>query len=354
MEFTKDIYFNDNLTNGKTATITYSGALFQSGSENVNLVFGFGDNWDYTTTLPMQKTENGFSAEVEIKDYATFNFCFSNEHNNWDNNNYSNYISPIHPNVDEIVEEKINYGADYSSSIDEIIEDILGNTVQTTIANEKESDSIDKILETITEETLPEIEQLFNELFAPELEGKENVQPIVEEALEVEDTATTFQNEDTNAELIRLFNELFEASAKPEFFENTEAEESKVENVVAETPVIEESIIEGLDQPIEAENKLNVASFNLDGLVSELLDPVISQQVTTNAPEEVSLFDDIKEHEDDEEETSLTVIDSNDLLVSSRRLSSFYKFKKKIRIACYKLFVKIPKQLAKQLGFGQN
>ena len=348
MEFTKDIYFNDNLTSGKNATITYSGTLFQSGSENVNLVFGFDNAWHYTTTLPMQKTENGFTAEIEIKDYNTFNFCFSNESNHWDNNNYANYISPILPKVEEIVEEKIDYGADYSSSIDQIIEDILGNTVQNTMANEKEIDSIDKILESITEETLPEIEQLFNELFAPEFESKPTIQE-TSSLDSIEETINSFDGlfesepiestMDTNAELINLFNELFESAARPEFIENT---------------VEEESVIEGLDQPIATENKLNVASFNLDGLVSDLLNPVISQAVTTNVTEEISLFDDLKEHEDDEEETALTVIDSKDLLVSSRKLSSFYRFKKKIKIACYKLFVKIPKQLVKEFWFGQN
>lgn len=330
MEFTKDIYFNDNLTIGKSATITYSGALFKSGSENVNLVFGFGESWHYTTTLPMQKTENGFTAEIEIKDFDTFNFCFSNEHNNWDNNNNCNYISPILPNVDEIVEDKIDYGTDYSSSIDEIIEDILGNTVQNTMANEKETESIDKILESISQETLPEIEQLFNELFAPELES----------STDLEASTPSISSSETNAELIKLFDELFESSSQPEFFENDVAQE--------------ESIIEGLDQPIIEENKLNVAAFNLDGLVSELLNPVISQATTSNVTEEISLFDDIKVHEDIEEETSLAVIDSQDLLVSSRKLSSFYKFKKKLKLACYKLFIKVPKQIAKQLGFGQN
>lgn len=324
MEFTKDIYFNDNLTSGKTATITYSGELFKSGSESVNIVFGYDERWHYTTTLPMKKTENGFTAEIEIKDYDTFNFCFSNEHNIWDNNNNCNYISTI---FDEIVEDEIDYGTDYSSSIDDIIEDILGNTVQNTIANNKEADSVDRILETITEETLPEIEALFNELFAPILDDEKESVTAIE--------SPDFSTEESNTELIRLFNELFESDSSPEFFENLECEE--VEDLVKQDNV----------QTIKEE------SFDLDILVSNLVeDVVLSNSVTPDIDNELSLFDDIKE--DNEEETSLTVLESKNLLVSSRRLNNFYKFKKRIKLACYKLFIKLPKQLLSQLGFGNN
>lgn len=356
MEFTNDIYFNDNLTSGKTATITYSGSLFKSGSEAVNIVFGFSENWHYTTTLPMHKTENGFTAEIEIKDYDTFNFCFSNEYNNWDNNNNCNYISPILPKIDENINveiENFEYGTDYSSSIDDIIEDILGNTVQNAIATNKDSESIDKILESISEETLPEIEQLFNELFC--IEENNSSEDKIELNLNNADddfediVSTAISPEDTNAELIRLFNELFESSTNPVFFENTANElssesivDNKIENIVKENNI--ESISENQTASLES------ASFNLDGLVSDLLDSVITN---SNTSEDVSLFEDIKEHEKDNE-TSLTVVETRDLIVSSRKLSSFYKLKKRIKLACYKLFIKVPKQLAKQLGFGQN
>lgn len=345
MEFTNDIYFNDNLTSGKTATITYSGSLFKSGSETVNIVFGFSENWHYTTTLPMHKTENGFSAEIEIKDYDTFNFCFSNEHNNWDNNNNCNYISPILPKIDEstiVQNENFEYGADYSSSIDDIIEDILGNTVQNTIATEKNSESIDKILESISEETLPEIEQLFNELFCIEDNTESNITlNSNNEEDDFEDIlSTTINPEDTNAELIRLFNELFESSTTPDFFENNETELSS-----------KTSIDNNVQSTLEAQTaSLETASFNLDGLVSDLLDSVIT---SSNANEDLSLFDDIKEQENNEE-TSLTIVETKNLIVSPRKLSNFYRLKKRIKLACYKLFIKIPKQLARQLGFSKN
>lgn len=332
MEFTKDIYFDNSLTNGKTAKITYAGMLFKSGSEHINLVSGFGEKWENTTTTPMEKTKDGFVAEMEIQNYDTFNFCFSNENNCWDNNNGFNYVSPILPDIQEFSKdtevtdlklefdsleefmnmspvenekpEEIEYGTDYSTSIDDIIEDILGNTVQNSISNSGES--VDDILDSITQEAMPEIESLFNELFFEnELEDLDTeVEPIQE-------IVTT--EAPNNAELVSLFDELFDDAEKPIYFENSE---------------------------------FNASAFNLDGLVSDLLEPVISASVGV----EESLFDKIEENTITEE-TSLVPLE-NDLQVSSRRLGMFYKMKKRISIACYKLFVKAPKALAKQLGFN--
>ena len=43
----------------------------------------------------MEKTELGFQAEIELTESETFNFCFRNSNNEWDNNNCENYIFPI-------------------------------------------------------------------------------------------------------------------------------------------------------------------------------------------------------------------------------------------------------------------
>ena len=43
----------------------------------------------------MEKTELGFQAEVELISSDSFNFCFRNSNNEWDNNNGENYIFPI-------------------------------------------------------------------------------------------------------------------------------------------------------------------------------------------------------------------------------------------------------------------
>ena len=43
----------------------------------------------------MEKTELGFQAEIELGEGDTFNFCFKDGNNNWDNNNGQNYIFPL-------------------------------------------------------------------------------------------------------------------------------------------------------------------------------------------------------------------------------------------------------------------
>lgn len=352
MEFAKDIYFNDNLTAGKEATITYSGYLFKNGANNVNIVYGFGANWNNTNSTPMKKEDNGFVANIKMENFDSFNFCFSDENNNWDNNYNSNFTSPILPEVQETSndsEEEINFGTDYSASIDDIIEDILGNTTKQDIISDKDNNSIDKILETITEETMPEIEALFNDLFFESVKEDEKVNTPVQEismepelaeeleelgkAVEANVASTEEITPFDNAELIKLFDELFEVAKEPISFE------------IADD--IEEPIQENIQKAEFEEQKLNVAEFNLDNLVSDILEPVISEN-SSDKIEETSLFEDVKAHEEDREK-SLAVINSGEFTVGSRKLSYFYKLKKRIRLAFMKLS-KLKKDFVKQLG----
>lgn len=392
MEFTKDIYFDNGPKAGKESKITYSGSLFQNGSNNVNIVYGFGEAWNNTTTKQMEKADNGFVANIRMRNFDTFNFCFSDNNNNWDNNNGFNYISPILPEVQESKNEaNIDFGVDYSTSIDDIIDDILGNTTKQDIINDKENDSIDKILESINTDALPEIEALFNDLFFESVKEDEKTQTTYEVSMEpalaeelkevgeavknMTSTKTnnsmlaeelgqafdTFENMisttkvnnsvlaeelgqayDTfesmtlaantatstvdNAELIKLFDELFEISKEPITFESVDT--------AAEV------------QPEEV--KLNVAAFNLDGLVSELLEPVIASETYADKVDEASLFEDINSTEP-ETEHSLAIINSGEFTVASRKLGYFYKLRKRIRLAFLKL-AKIPKDFVKQLG----
>lgn len=43
----------------------------------------------------MNKTDLGYQAEITLPDSESFNFCFKNSENIWDNNNGENYIFPI-------------------------------------------------------------------------------------------------------------------------------------------------------------------------------------------------------------------------------------------------------------------
>jgi len=106
MEFTNEILFNKPLEAGSTVIITYFGKLYREHSQAVSIVFGYGENWNETDNALMTETENGFEVTLTIKDYDTFNFCFTNSFNIWDNNSGFNYIASIAPKKNEIVEEQ--------------------------------------------------------------------------------------------------------------------------------------------------------------------------------------------------------------------------------------------------------
>ncbi len=105
MELTKNIFFNtDKLVENSTVKISYTGRFFQDDSKDVYIHFGFGNAWENLQEIKMEKTELGFQAEIDLIGTETFNFCFKNEKNEWDNNDGQNYIFPIesvHVNEDE-------------------------------------------------------------------------------------------------------------------------------------------------------------------------------------------------------------------------------------------------------------
>ncbi len=96
MELVKNIFFNtDRLVENTSVKISYTGNLFQNGSEEVYLHYGFGLNWENVNEVKMEKTELGFQAEIELPSSETFNFCFKNANDQWDNNDGKNYVFPI-------------------------------------------------------------------------------------------------------------------------------------------------------------------------------------------------------------------------------------------------------------------
>lgn len=96
MELSKNIFFNtDKLVPNTVVKVSYTGELFQNGSEEVYIHFGFGLLWENVSEIKMLKTELGFQAEIELQDSESLNFCFRNQDGSWDNNNGENYIFPI-------------------------------------------------------------------------------------------------------------------------------------------------------------------------------------------------------------------------------------------------------------------
>lgn len=104
MELVKNIFFNtDKLTQNSTVKISYTGKLFQDDSNEVYIHYGFGLLWENLNEVKMEKTDLGFQAEIELSDKETFNFCFKNELNQWDNNDGNNYIFELEEVTTDLV-----------------------------------------------------------------------------------------------------------------------------------------------------------------------------------------------------------------------------------------------------------
>ena len=96
MELVKNIFFNtDKLIEKTNVKISYTGMFFQDGSEEVSIHYGFGINWDNVSDIKMEKTELGFQAEITLIESDSFNFCFKNNEEKWDNNDGQNYVFEI-------------------------------------------------------------------------------------------------------------------------------------------------------------------------------------------------------------------------------------------------------------------
>lgn len=113
MELVKNIFFNtDKLLKNSTVKISYTGTFFENNSEEVYIHYGFGTYWNNLSEVKMEKTELGFQAEISLIDSDSFNFCFRNENNEWDNNNFENYVFPLESQSTELIVSDINSSLD--------------------------------------------------------------------------------------------------------------------------------------------------------------------------------------------------------------------------------------------------
>lgn len=114
MELVKNIFFNtDKLFQNSKVKISYTGTFFENDSQEVYIHYGFGSFWDNLSEVKMEKTELGFQAEIDLLESDTFNFCFKNGNDEWDNNDYVNYVFPLETNqITSLVVQ------DYETSLD--------------------------------------------------------------------------------------------------------------------------------------------------------------------------------------------------------------------------------------------
>ena len=110
MELIKNVFFNtDKLVENQTVKISYTGKFFQDNSEEVFIHYGFGLLWENVNEIKMEKTDLGFQCEIELLSSDSFNFCFRNGKNEWDNNDNENYIFPIEKAQTELVKQEDLY-----------------------------------------------------------------------------------------------------------------------------------------------------------------------------------------------------------------------------------------------------
>jgi hypothetical protein len=81
------------LTGKKKATIMYKGLLSVSGADSVYLHSGYNDHWENTSFTPMSKVDDiTWTTDVSIDESKkSFNFCFKDSADHWDNNHGLNW-----------------------------------------------------------------------------------------------------------------------------------------------------------------------------------------------------------------------------------------------------------------------
>lgn len=119
MKVSKDVYIEGELIENSTIKIYYKGIFVREFSNEVYIVFGYGTEWNNIQEQKMTWIGDCFLAEVYLKTNGFFNFCFRNDYNSWDNNNFKDYSILVNS---EIIEKNIE---DYNDeSVFEKDEDI--------------------------------------------------------------------------------------------------------------------------------------------------------------------------------------------------------------------------------------
>lgn len=83
------------IAKGEDATVLYNGLLYNSGADTVYMHTGYGDNWTQQKDILMNRTQEGFEAQLPITIADNLNIVFKDSANNWDNNCTRNYTFEV-------------------------------------------------------------------------------------------------------------------------------------------------------------------------------------------------------------------------------------------------------------------
>ena len=85
------------ITLGDEVKIKYKGILAEAKAEKVYLHAGYGPDWGKTVDIPMRKLRDGsWTVSLQIEEPSSFNFCFRDNAQNWDNNYGRNWSFQVH------------------------------------------------------------------------------------------------------------------------------------------------------------------------------------------------------------------------------------------------------------------
>ena len=361
MEFTNEIYFDKNLVENQKVKLYYTGKLFREFSSEAYIVYGYGPNWENTQEKQLNLTDENFNVEINITGKDTFNFCFRNNYNIWDNNDYQNYIATIFPQDTINSDKNSDTATDIETSFADIEEpqdsetssEESSDTSTENFQNENSNDVFTELLESLLNDidnssskteipysensyglqnfgsiestSSDSLNELFNELYAE----YENVEPV-----------SSIQNI-TETDLDVLFDKVFN-------YENTEDTKENVQEAQDISSELEELMNNILNSVLESD------SIN-DNIVDEL-DAAIDNQV--------SLYEKENSQEIQQQETSIPSEDNKkyeDLanaqvpaVIQTSKIDLFFdasvKFLQNLGVACKKLGELI-KLKAQELGF---
>lgn len=310
MEFSAGIKFSSNPMENKEVTLTYSGYLFKNNSSSLTIVYGFGDNWMYTNEQKMEKTENGFIANVKMLNFSKFCFCFKNENNFWDNNYNLNFVAPISEFKVHDESFVLNENAAEEIITNLVEYDVSKATVEDTsfevyFEPNENIDISDTIVNVTPEESLNEN---LNKVFSEFYEGTKEINQVAEvqeetpksQVFDINDFADLFEDFEEES----IFNDYYKMSNEP----------NNIENAIANSP-----------------------DNTVDNVVTNIIDDLYEGSRAQEHAQDVHPAHILKENKHNEETA---------LVVSPRALGKFYSFKKKMRIAVYKFFSVLPKILS--------
>ncbi len=83
------------IVKGDEASVSYKGVLSNSGADSIYMRVGYGDNWENTKDIKMEKTTDGFKADLAVADDKLLKLAFKDSASNWDNNSGRNYTFEV-------------------------------------------------------------------------------------------------------------------------------------------------------------------------------------------------------------------------------------------------------------------